>query len=251
MNKYILLSIVAFLALSVTGLAQLPTCPDNVSMDPGEPVILNGTAIPPTTTPVTSVEYLWQFVDIAGTPFNVINESDKALVNTADEPFFNFSAPTAEGCYKAYLTVWFNRTVDGITQLKGSCVDADCFALCVNKTVCPLCDNISCWDVAPKCTSLPCDGQACPACMCFENFSDGLTVWYNVSLGGSPKKQYDATANDGCVCIDWTTDPYVNDTYVITMDIYDEAGNKVNFDCRGNVSIVQNPEADIRREIGG
>jgi hypothetical protein len=254
MKRYLLLTITGLLALVVCGGAQVlmpwdqVPCSNPIYVNPGETVLLNGTEVPPVTIPATTVEYAWTFVDSNSNEYPVVyHVNDTIIPQPWDGAYLNFSAPTDAGCYKAWLTVWFNRTVAAATTLEEDCISQDCYQICVNETECPLCDNISCWEVAPTCPA-----TECPAKLCLANFSSGLTVWYNVTMksDGSPVHNYSDCGDgycDGCVCIDWKNDNwFANETYVVTLHTLGPDGVEY-FNCTGNVSVVETPVANIRR----
>ena len=231
-------------------------CGGPEDVNPGEPIRLNGTEIPPSTEPVTEVWYAWTFINSSSSStYQIQNVSDGLdITQPHDGAYLNFSAPADAGCYTALLTVMYNRTVEDANREGGNlyeeCISYACWQVCVNESSCPLCDDISCWEVAPNCTAgcTP-EAQDCPACMCFENYTSGLTVWYNVTeydtgsdVSGA---QYQSDSN-GCACIDWQGDTFENETYVITMYVYGPDGAE-SYNCSGNVSIVETPTVEITR----
>lgn len=264
MKTYTIALVLALVVLSGIGLAQLdwPTplpwgdvpCTDPIYVNPGETMILNGTAVPPQTTPSTDVNYCW-IVWKGTTPYQVYDyQSPHGPLTPASSAFLNFSAPVEEGCYKALLTVYFNRTVTTGESpvLFQDCINQTCFEFCVNKSSCPLCRDIFCSgdepDVIDPCNS---DTEDCPACVCFENYTTGLMVNWNVTLRSSGTEVTSFNREGECAAWDWSSSDINNDTYLVNMSVYgpqNEGYRPFYYSCTGNVSRVETPVASIRRE---
>jgi hypothetical protein len=251
-KSLIYISIVVLLALSGAGSAQelLPwdevPCSDPIYVNPGETIILNGTAVPPVTDPETEVNYAWAFWDSGDNPYGIYDYLSpfSLITQPHNGAFLNFSAPVEEGCYKALLTVWFHRTVstEGEEDLFEDCISQDCFEICVNASACALCDDIFCSGDEPT-------TEACPNNMCFENWTEGLLVYWNVTLRSDGSE---VSSQEGeCAEFDWAN-KYGNDTYLLNMSVYGpldyQGARAFYYSCTGNVSKVETPVAEIRRE---
>lgn len=134
------------IALMIGGIASgQVTCSQNISVNPGEHIVLDGTSIPSVTYPLTNVSYSWLFTTAAGVGYAVNNTTAGASavveqpVNTST---FTFDAPVEPGCYKAGLTLYYWRNVSTETGiLNETCVNYTCIDICVNEYNCSLCNN--------------------------------------------------------------------------------------------------------------
>ena len=250
-NSGIKMLLIGLIALMMGGIAsaQLPvTCSLNISVDPGEHIVLDGSSTPEVTYPVTNVSYSWLFTTAAGVGYEV-NNTTAGKSGVVEQPVntstFTFDAPVEPGCYKAGLTLYYWRNVSTETGiLNETCVNYTCIDICVDEYNCSLCDNaIFCYSAQPT------DGS-CPRDWCYTNATEGATVdWYVTLLSQMPNSVWYSQGN--CTDIDWSdTNVFSNDTYVVEMAVSGLNGAGVYtefFRCDATVSQVEDPVAEITR----
>ena len=238
--------LVGLLTLLIGGMASAATCSQNISVNPGEHILLDGTSSPVGTVPITNVSYSWLFTTAAGVGYEVNNTTagkSAKVVQPVNTSKFLFDAPMQPGCYKANLALYYWRNVSTTTGwLNDTCVNYTCIDICVKNYNCSLCPNdIFCH------SSQPTAGK-CPARWCYYNATEGATVdWYVTLLSAMPNAVWYSQGN--CTDIDWTD--FNNDTYIVGMKVsgLDGAGvYRQFFWCNATVSQVMDPVASITRK---
>ena len=251
MRKILYLA-VGLMVLLVIAMAQMDSCPDTIDVYPGEPIKLNGTSIPSTTSVVDTVYYAWTF---DGTVYDYDNNP---ITEPATTPTVEFYANlTSDDCNKAYLSVTYERNVTGLDN--ETCVNMTCIEICTGGYSCPLCESMFCanassqYDVC-KASPMTFDGGDCPCKICFDNWTQGMIVNWSVDdivLTDTACVDFtdDSANNESCVLIDWVNCSYTNKTHKVKLEVFrNESFSQDFFNCTGNVTLVEIPVAQISRE---
>lgn len=258
----------ALVALSGYALADL-VCDGSINVDPGEPVVLNGTFIPDDDK--VDVWYGWTFSNGTVTDYPIYNSTEDLIGQPLDNAYLNFSAPnTPYNCYTAYLSVYTNKTYttedDLLLAMTAPCINMSCYSICVNEYNCSNCSDIFC---DYNCSDFPTDTSTyCPDWnasgnkLCYKG-EQGSTVvrwyivtedYYNSTMGYDPYHLAGLIADKEGYCINETDYEWCTRTqgvYKIIMAVWSKPENvegdeELFFAClSGTVVQVESPEAEI------
>lgn len=264
MKKLLAMLGLCLVALSGFALANNLVCDGTIYPDPGEEVVLNGTWIPEDED-ITDIWYGWTFSNGTDDNYNIYNESG-LIEQPLDNAYLNFSAPLTPGCYKAYLTVYANKTytTESLIELAlpAPCVNMTCYEICVNEYKCSNCSDIFC---DYNCSDFPTDTTTyCPdwndteGALCYLGEEGSSVVkWYIVTddvyndMGNDPYNLTDQTPDEEDYCFDPDWCSYDQGVYKIIMSVWgdpetEEDGEELFFAClSGTVVQVESPEAEI------
>lgn len=230
-------SLIALLSCNV--LANDIICPDNINVDPGQWILLDGYA-PATYPDNTNVEYTWTFAEVGGSGYTIYDNANAVITQPGKDRYFGFNAPMEPGCYKAYLTVTYSYFVydNAAAKLDATCTDMTCLGICVKEFQCPQCSYAFCETTPP---TYP--GTTCPVYLKYPGtLSEVLVVeWYIDSV-----LQTDDDAVKGDIGINWGSSAFTTQVHTIEMVIKGPPSMQEKFRCTvGKVSKVEQPEAKI------